>query len=89
MGKVATRKTVEVEMLKTYVNERLKLTEAGEKETRIALYLLLEETLHVTGNYRGFRWLEWDEIASGQAGIYYTDNGVSFADTDSTRRCYF
>lgn len=56
---------------------------------------VLEQVLHATGNYRGFRYLTADEVADGAPGInmvsgqIHPDPVLRFVNTDSTRVKYF
>ena len=56
---------------------------------------VLEQVLHATGNYRGFRYLTADEVADGAPGInmvsgqIHPDPVLRFVNTDCTRVKYF
>ena len=91
---MSKRKTIAiVELVKT-VNEMLKSSAPEAAAVRQGMMLVLEETLHRSGNYRGFRYLLAEEVA-GRPGINYLnglphpDLAVRFADTDRTRVAYY
>lgn len=90
-----SRKTVLVSNLVDVVNHMCKATSAELSERRQGAMTLLEDTLHATGNYRGFRYLLKHEIHSGNPGINYLnghphpDPEQRFANTDRTRVMYF
>lgn len=85
------RKTVLVDYLRDTVNKALATSTCG-REGREAIDVILCNTLHETGNYRGFRYLTESEVPSGHLpGIRYSDetgHWSDFTDTDDTRRCY-
>lgn len=90
-----SRKTIEVSKLVDIVNGMCKNGSAQNKGERQGAMLLLEQVLHDTGNYKGFRSLLKEEVADGNPGINYL-NGLPhpdykerFANTDSTRVMYF
>lgn len=83
------RKTFEVETLKNQINHMLATSENGPN-FRSGLALLLENVLHETGNYKGFRYL-LEGQCPGLPGVNYLD-GVPhpdykkrFENTDDTR----
>ena len=53
-----TKRTVEVEYLKGYVNSVLEHN--TNLETRITMTLMLEAVLQRTGNYKGYKLLDKD-----------------------------
>lgn len=59
---MAKRKTVNVEELKTEINDRISW--CSEIEGKRALCFLLERVLHDTGNYKGFKFNVPTELAS-------------------------
>ena len=96
------RKTVSVNAMRDYINDRI-ATKSKNISERIGLIVVLEEILHTTGNYSGFRYLEDREIVNvtgdpkeslpgvrHHAGQRMVD-GVDtwFVDTDRTRVSYF
>jgi len=89
---MSKRKTVDVSSTKDKVNEMLAVStcSAGVRQGAINV---LENILHETGNYRGFRYLGVDEIPANQTpGIRwgFDDNVVArFFNTDPTRVQYF
>jgi len=90
------RKTFEVEALKEHVNNMLK-TNYWSKEQRIGMYLVLENVLHNTGNYNGFRYISNLEVGDGMLpGVRFDEETrlileypERFKDTDDTRRQYY
>jgi hypothetical protein len=56
--KMMTKRTVEVEYLKGYVNSVLEHN--TNLETRITMTLMLEAVLQRTGNYKGYKLLDKD-----------------------------
>lgn len=87
------RKTVNVADLVESCNKTLK-THTGDRMYRLAVQVFLEDILHQTGNYKGFRYLLRDEVPLGEEpGIHY-ENGMPlpypqrFENTDSTRVQY-
>lgn len=92
---MAKRKTFNVSDLVDTVNQMLVESKADAQERRQGAMNVLEQVLHITGNYRGFRYLLADEITEGQPGVNYV-NGLPhpdpeqrFANTDRTRVMYF
>ena len=89
------RKTIEVTALVDIVNGMCKDSVAASKDIRQGAMFLLEEALHETGNYRGFRYLLKDEVSDGVPGVNYLnglphpDYTARFANTDPTRVMYF
>lgn len=91
------RKTVEVERLRKFVNNFCRSSEAADVQMRQGMTFMLEEVLHETGNYRGFRYLLDTEVPPGsRPGVNYADNGfgariphpdynLRFDNTDDTR----
>lgn len=76
------RKTVEVEQVRGWVNDALRLPDSVyhmdpdmtiEQAFRLGACSLLEQILHATGNYKGFRDLPYDEARHRpDAGPDYT-----------------
>lgn len=56
------RKTIEVERIKQMVNYYLKNSPTDEALQREGEINLMEAILTETGNHRGFRYLETDEV---------------------------
>ena len=94
-----SKKSIKVQEVLDMVNNSLakyqsdSTADTGEICGMIAL---LEQILHTTGNYNGFRYLEEREVPFGcLPGIrfyvedQFTDLKDKFADTDSSRRHYF
>lgn len=86
------KKTVLVETIKNWVNEELK--GSGTPEHRQSLRFMIEDVLHKSGNYSGFRYLRLEELPQGtkMAGINIDPTNElnhNFDATDSTRVCYF
>ena len=52
------RKTIQIEWIRTRVNEML-ATSLCSPEERMAMASVLTMILHETGNYRGFNYIEW------------------------------
>lgn len=61
---MARRKTVNVDDLRVQVNDMLRLSTCS-REMRCGMRGILETVLHNTGNYRGFRYLDQDEVPKG------------------------
>ncbi len=89
-----SRKTVKVEDLVATVNRMCQTSGPEVKGIRQGMMFLLEDVLHQTHNYKGFRFLRADECV-GQPGVNYVDNmphpdiEKRFENTDSTRVQYF
>ena len=97
------RKTIEVETLKNIVNEVLATSTdeyGATRGYRQGMMNLLEEVLHDTGNYKGYRNLMLKDVPAGEKpGIMVNETGliehtpieVRFdkATTDNTRVHYF
>lgn len=88
------RKTFNVSELVDSVNEMLRNSDADRAEIRQGAMNVLEQVLHQTGNYRGFRYLLSGEC-QGKPGVNYEGNlphpdiEMRFKDTDRTRVMYF
>lgn len=85
-----TRKSFNVTAFRDKINWRLMncpMPEDGLKE----LCLTLEDVLHDTGNYNGFRYLGVDEVPKGEVpGIRWDyPQPEQFNNTNSYRRKYF
>ena len=88
------RKTFKVEDLVKVVNHNL-CNGGDTADTRIGMIALIEQVLHDSGNYKGYRYLTQAEIPSPhKPGIHVDVNGDilpypnRFKDTDDTRREY-
>jgi hypothetical protein len=92
---MARKKTYPVETLVNKVNTVLKNSAPELVERRKGAMILLEEVLHNTGNYGGFRYLLANEVEHGPPGVNYLGNmphpdyDRRFANTDHTRVHYF
>lgn len=83
------KKTVKVIDLIRKTNEVLQ-NSTCDPEGRRGMMTLLESTLHQTGNYQGFRYLQENEVPEGhKSGVYYVDGKPNFDNTDNTRIKYF
>lgn len=95
MAKTRPRTTFDVALLVKSVNGMLAQSPAVSGAVRQGAMQVLEEVLHATGNYRGFRYLTADEVADGAPGIntvsgqIHPDPVLRFANTDNTRVHYF
>ena len=93
-----SRKTFKVAEFKEQVNEML-ATSTCSHEIREGMMTALEQVLHDTGNYYGFRYLDINQVPDGYApGINldpydrempHRDYKLRFIGTDSTRVRYF
>jgi hypothetical protein len=95
---MSKRKTVDVEFVKTLVNNMLEhgaYDDDRHQQFRFGALTVLEEILHETGNYRGYGYLLQEQLLpTCRPGVNYL-NGVPhpdfeerFADTDNSRRVY-
>lgn len=87
------RKTFSVDALRDMVNQMCKDSVPESQGIRQGAMLVLEQVLHDTGNYKGFRYLLEGEC-TGQPGVNYL-NGLPhpdyqkrFENTDPTRVQY-
>jgi hypothetical protein len=92
-----SRKTINVDQVVDYVNDILKnqtLDDDASIFYRHGMMVVLEEILHRTGNYKGFRYLHRDEVPEGCMPGVQLKNGKPldyperFEKTDGTRRQY-
>jgi hypothetical protein len=91
-----SRKTFNVEELKEMVNNMCRFSADEHVGVRQGAMNVLEEVLHRTGNYHGFRYLAPHEMEAGYSvgintdehGIALNDFGLRFAGTDNTRVQY-
>jgi hypothetical protein len=91
---MAKRKTIDVQYLVETVNEALR-TSTTDPKTRLGMIAILEDVLHKTGNYRGYRYLTISEVPEGEhmPGVhYYGGEPLPYPDrfynTDYTRIQY-
>lgn len=94
------RKTVSVDYVLDMVNNILKNSDHECADIRRGAAQVLENILHETGNYKGFRYLLHDEVPTGALpGVNYEpdergnmlpceDYTARFANTDDSRRQY-
>jgi hypothetical protein len=91
------RKTVEVEKMLQFANERLAwVSGVDTRDVRWGVIVMIEEILHKSGNYNGFRYLDNVElpvdvlpgVRRGKDGDCLTYE-ERFDNTDETRRYYF
>lgn len=89
------KKTFKVEDLVQMVNSVCQYSSSEHVERRQGAMNVLEEILHRTGNYKGFRYLLAEDILAGKPGVNY-ENGVPhpnyekrFENTDRTRVMYY
>jgi hypothetical protein len=95
------RKTIEVEKMLEFANERLAwVSESNTPEMRWGVIVMIEEILHKSGNYNGFRYLDnYDLPAEVLPGVRRAFRQESYGDclsyedrfknTDETRRYYY
>lgn len=85
-----SRKTFEVESLKSMVNEMIARSHddcGGSVEYRESAASILSSVLMQTGNYKGFRYLTEKEVPSGQK--FGINDDLSFGGCDKSRVCFF
>jgi len=91
------RKTIDVATLVDYVNGILaaETDDVASQHLRWGAILTLEQALHATGNYNGFRYLTNKELPEHiRPGVRYGADGnilsteARFHNTDETRRQY-
>jgi len=90
-----TRKTLKVEDLRVKINSML-ADSTCTPDVRQGMIHVLESTLHETGNYNGFNYLEKRDVKEGQLpGVNMNEDGTlpdyvtRFKNTDDTRRAYY
>jgi len=90
-----TRKTLKVGSLVNKINAMLKDSTCSP-DVRNGMICVLEDALHETGNYEGFRYLDRNDLAEGvKPGVNFDEKGMlldypmRFDNTDDTRRYYF
>ena len=77
-----SRKTIRVDHVRDYINDRIALSVDDQTQARRALALVIEDILHETGNYHGFQYLKLP--AHGADGTYNFDDPTF----DGSRRRY-
>ena len=89
-----TRKTFEVSKMVDMANQML-ASGVQSQESRWGTITMIEQILHSSGNYNGFRYLGATEVPNGELpGVRYGDDGMileypeRFENTDDTRRQY-
>lgn len=65
-------KTINVERVKEMVNHYLKHSSKSEYAERLGECFLLEAILMETKNYKGFRYLETDEVEGAGTRRFYS-----------------
>ena len=88
------RKTIKIEEIKDRINQRLRRNQFVNPLTRWELCILLEDILHATSNYNGFRYLNQEEVPAetlpGIVRIDRDEEGNPINEfPDETRRQYF
>lgn len=88
-----TRTTVSIDTLLSYANGYLASDFHGGDEPasiarRMGLIDLLEATLNSVGRYRGYTFLDENDITLSKPGIRWREQGHTFENTDITRRRY-
>jgi len=90
-----SRKTIDIEFLKTFVNSTLQFSPDGNTDYRQGLIDVLEQALHKTKNYAGFVYLDekemeiTDNAIPGIRRIPGSPSECSWENTDRTRIRYF
>jgi hypothetical protein len=87
------RKTIEVERLVEMVNDVLQQSAEDQKGIRQGMINMLESVLFETKNYKGFRYLNQNEVNTPYPGIWLNEDGshnypACFEHTDATRVRY-
>jgi len=95
-----SRKTIDVETVKQMANFKLLETADDMVEGRNAVIVMVEQVLHVTGNYRGFQYLNSNDmlgsgfgtsvgIQTDSTGQYLPADAGRFEGVDRTRVRYY
>lgn len=89
-----SRKTIEVEKIKEFVNKGLAESIDGkyvDSQWRYGLCSMLEQILHETDNYKGYWNLRGDEVPEGQKpGIIFDESPAhNHQYPDDSRRRYY
>jgi hypothetical protein len=88
------RKTIEIEKLVNIANTALMYNRDHNNDYRLGVISMIENILHLSGNYKGFRYLSANELPEGMMpGINVVDGEIPpyperFDNTDNTRRKY-
>jgi hypothetical protein len=88
-----SKKTISIELVKNWINDIL-LNSADElKDYRIGSSYLLEKILSESGNYKGFRYLDENDMKNSEMGksigIVFDETGKIIQDfPDTTRKSY-
>lgn len=89
MAKTA-KKTFKVDELREMVNYSLANTDADQLHHLDGMIAILEQVLHETGNYHGFRYLEQREVPDDCfPGIRPEQEDNKFQLTNGLRRHYY
>lgn len=86
------KKTIPLNDLIDIANDMIRDSAPADTEFRQGVMMLLTTALSKSKNYNGFRFLNKDEVKAGAPGINLGDDLTfeqRFANTDSTRVCYF
>ena len=91
---MASRKTIEVEVVKGWANQQLEMADVAGNNPKIyrhGIMNMIENVLMSTGNYKGFRYLALNEVPEGAMPGIRRDRGEEkkFDNTDNTRVRYF
>jgi hypothetical protein len=94
MAKMKSRKTIHVEDIVKSLNWQLANEHQEHNGGRAHMMTFVEDILHKTGNYRGFRYLEQHEVpVNCKPGIRHPvvpgNDDKRFWDTDPTRVKYY
>lgn len=90
------RKTINIEVVREKVNRMLRDSHQDDhvdRAYREGVISILEDILHDTGNYKGFRYLTQDELFTNCIPGVRRGEDLSyeekFINTDGTRRYYY
>ena len=91
---MASRKTIDVEVVKEWANQQLELADMAGNNPKIyrhGIMNMIENVLMSTGNYKGFRYLGVDEVPEGCTPGVRRDRDADnlFDNADNTRVRYF
>jgi hypothetical protein len=82
-------KTFKVQALLDMVNNSLATYQTEHRSEISGMVSVLEQVLHQTGNYNGFRYLEQPEVPFGCIPGIRFDLEDKFYNTDGFRRYYY
>lgn len=83
-------KSFKVDEFRTKINNKLRLSNTDLVEWRISMYVLLEEVLTESGNYKGFTYLSEYDGVDGRPGVRHDNpQDLWFEDVDQSRRYYY